>query len=160
MKRILMKSLLISIFIVFITSSLTFAQQNDKDLVLKQIETLFDGMRAGDSSAVASVFVKEATMHSIFKNQEGETILNQGSLASFKNAVGTPHDQVWDERVANIKIYIDGDLAVAWVPYSFYAGDNFSHCGVNSFQFMRTKSGWKSISIVDTRRRTNCAEDL
>ncbi|MEO9887012.1 MAG: nuclear transport factor 2 family protein [Balneola sp.] len=160
MKRILMKSLLISIFIVFITSSLTFAQQNDKDLVLKQIETLFDGMRAGDSSAVASVFVKEATMHSIFKNQEGETILNPGSLASFKNAVGTPHDQVWDERVANIKIYIDGDLAVAWVPYSFYAGDNFSHCGVNSFQFMRTKSGWKSISIVDTRRRTNCAEGL
>jgi len=136
------------------------AQNSDREMILSQIETLFDGMRAGDSSMVSSVFTKDATMQSITKNRDGQTVLRQGSLAGFKNAVGTPHDDVWDERVANIKVNVDGDMAVAWVPYSFYLGDNFSHCGVNSFQFIRTSGGWKAISIVDTRRRTDCAEDL
>ena len=136
------------------------AQNTDKELILSQIETLFDGMRAGDSAAVSKVFTKNATMQSIFKNQEGNTVINTGSLEGFKNSVGTPHDQVWDERVANIQINIDGEMATAWVPYSFYLGQNFSHCGVNSFQFAKTDEGWKAISIVDTRRRTDCAEDL
>ena len=136
------------------------AQKTDREMILSQIETLFDGMRAGDSSAVSKVFTDNATMQSIFKNRDGNTVINSGSLMNFKNAIGTPHEQVWDERVANIQINIDGEMATAWVPYSFYLGDNFSHCGVNSFQFAKTSEGWKAISIVDTRRRTNCAEDL
>lgn len=136
------------------------AQISEKEQVLKQIETLFDGMRAGDSSAVSKVFLPKATMQSISKDREGNTVISTGSLSGFKNAVGTPHDKVWDERVANIQINIDGDMATAWVPYSFYLGENFSHCGVNSFQFIRTADGWKALSIVDTRRKTNCTEDL
>lgn len=160
MKKLIIRSLILIFCAGFTNSTLVTAQQKDKDMVLIQIETLFDGMRAGDSSMVASVFTKNATMHSISKNREGNTTLSTGSLNGFKNAVGTPHDQVWDERVANIQVNIDGDMATAWVPYSFYLGENFSHCGVNSFQFLRTESGWKAISIVDTRRRTNCAEEL
>jgi len=160
MKYSFLKTSVIGIFIILVGSSVTSAQQNEKEQILKQIESLFDGMRAGDSSAVANFFTKDATMQSISKNREGKTVLSTGSLTAFKNAVGTPHDQVWDERVANIKINVDDDLAVAWVPYSFYAGDNFSHCGVNSIQFIKAKSGWKAISIVDTRRRTNCVEQL
>jgi ketosteroid isomerase-like protein len=148
------------LFLVLLTSYSSNAQNSDKEQILAQIETLFDGMRAGDSSAVSKVFTDNATMQSIFKNREGETVINAGSLTSFKNAIGTPHNEVWDERVANIQINVDGEMATAWVPYSFYLGDNFSHCGVNSFQFAKTAEGWKAISIVDTRRRTNCAEDL
>lgn len=136
------------------------AQTVAKELILQQIETLFDGMRAGDSSAVSNVFLPDATMQSISIDREGNTRLSTGSIAGFKNAVGTPHDKIWDERVANIKVNIDGEMATAWVPYSFYLGDSFSHCGVNSFQFIKTKNGWKALSIVDTRRKDNCAEEL
>jgi ketosteroid isomerase-like protein len=155
-----MRVLFFSILIIGFINSQTKAQNSDKELVLQQIETLFDGMRAGDSSAVSKVFMSDASMQSISKDREGNARISSSSLASFKNAVGTPHEQVWDERVANIQINIDGDMATAWVPYSFYIGDKFSHCGVNSFQFLRTENGWKAISIVDTRRRTNCVEDL
>jgi len=155
-----MRFLYLSVLIVLLTSVNLLSQSSDKDLVLEQIETLFDGMRAGDSTAVSSVFLKNASMQSISKDREGNTMISEGSLSGFKNAVGTPHDQVWDERVANIQINIDGEMATAWVPYSFYIGERFSHCGVNSFQFVKTVDGWKALSIVDTKRRTNCAEDL
>ena len=107
MKNFILRSLLSVTLTVLITSSFITAQQKDKDMVLKQIETLFDGMRAGDSSAVASVFVKDATMQSISKDREGNTALSTGSISEFKKALGTPHAQVWDERVANIQINVD-----------------------------------------------------
>ncbi|HCT52686.1 MAG TPA: hypothetical protein DF712_09520 [Balneola sp.] len=160
MKNRLTKTICGLSLLTLMISSNVSAQNADKELILSQIETLFDGMRAGDSAAVSKVFTRNATMQSVFKNREGETVISSGSLQNFKNAVGTPHEQVWDERVANIQINVDGEMAVAWVPYSFYLGKDFSHCGVNSFQFAKTAEGWKAISIVDTRRRTNCAEDL
>jgi hypothetical protein len=147
-------------FLSIILSYAVNAQKTDREIILSQIETLFDGMRAGDSSAVSKVFRSDATMQSVSKDREGNTRISQGSLSGFKNAVGTPRNDMLDERVGKIQINIDENLATAWVPYSLYVGDSFSHCGVNSFQFVKTVDGWKAISIVDTRRRTECVEEL
>jgi len=155
-----MRLQILFILLIILNIESVYAQSLDENRVLTKIETLFNGMRSGDSAAVASVFLKNATMQSISKDRDGNTRINTGSLSAFKNSVATPHDQIWDERVANIKINIDGDMAVAWVPYSFYSGEDFSHCGVNSFQFIKTDKGWKALSIVDTRRNNNCIEDL
>ena len=119
---------------------------------------MFDGMRAGDSSMVASAFVKDAPMSSVFTNREGKVVVSGGSLSSFLTAVGTPHDGVWDERISGFDIRVDGDLASVWTPYQFYLGDTFSHCGVNSFQMAKLDGAWKIIYIVDTRRATECVE--
>ena len=70
--------------------------------------------------------------------------------------MGTPHDEVWDERIWDVVIHIDDNLASAWMNYAFILGDTLSHCGVNSMQFVRTAEGWKAVYLVDTRRRTGC----
>jgi hypothetical protein len=79
-----------------------------------------------------------------------------GSAEEFKNAVGTPHEDIWDERISNVKIQLDGNLAQVWMNYSFYLNDKFSHCGVNAVQLIRTNNGWKMIHLADTRRLTDC----
>ncbi len=127
--------------------------------VQKVIETMFDGMRAGDSSMVASAFSRDAIMQTVSKNQQGQVIKSEGSLERFLNAVGTPHDEVWDEKILDYQIKIDADLATAWTPYQFYLGDNFSHCGVNSFQLAKLDGEWKIIYIIDTRRRAGCLDE-
>ena len=127
--------------------------------VQKVIETMFDGMRAGDSSMVASAFSRDAIMQTVQKNQAGEAVKIEGSLEQFLNAVGTPHDDVWDEKILDYQIKIDADLATVWTPYQFYMGDNFSHCGVNSFQLAKLEGEWKIIYIVDTRRRASCLDE-
>lgn len=130
--------------------------QTEKAAVQKVIETMFDGMRAGDSSMVHSAFMDEAAMQTIAANREGQIKLRDEKLIDFLNAVGTAHDQVWDERILSYEIKIDGAMASVWTPYEFYAGKQFSHCGVNSFQLMKGKEGWKIIYLVDTRRREGC----
>jgi hypothetical protein len=71
----------------------------------------------------------------------------------FVTAVGQPHEKVWDERIWDVEIQIDGPLASAWVPYVFYHGETLSHCGVNAMQFVRQADGWQLLQITDTRRQ-------
>ncbi|MEX2604072.1 MAG: hypothetical protein WD361_07705 [Gracilimonas sp.] len=153
------KSLFLLIIISLSTSYQEInAQQNDKEEVITAIEHLFDGMRANDSSKVASVFTRDAIMQTILQDQEGKTFLNNGDLAGFLKAVGTDKNEIWDEKITRYEIKIDGKLASAWTPYQFYRGEEFSHCGVNSFQLMNTDEGWKIFHIVDTRRKENCID--
>lgn len=120
------------------------------------IDRLFDGMRRADSTAVRAAFHPEARLMTIGVRQ-GAPVLAGVSVDAFVRAVGTPHDDVWDERISNVEIRVDGNLATAWMDYSFYTGETFSHCGVNAFQLFRGPEGWKVFHIADTRRREACA---
>lgn len=120
------------------------------------VDKLFTGMRNGDSTTVRSVFTKTAALTSISKNAADSIITHKGSIDGFIKAVGTPHSDKWDERIYDVKISIDGPMAVVWAPYKFYLGDKFSHCGVNVFNLIKTGTGWKINDITDTRRKEAC----
>ena len=152
MKKILLINLML------LLSGSVFAQQSSTDAVKQTINTLFDGMRKGDSTLLRSVFAKDMILQSIANDASGKAILTTEKADGFVKAIGTPHKAVYDERITFGTINIDGDLASVWAPYKFYLGDKFSHCGVDVFQLMRTADGWKIIYIVDTRRKDNCIE--
>ncbi|HEU0300342.1 MAG TPA: nuclear transport factor 2 family protein [Longimicrobium sp.] len=132
------------------------AQATAADSARAVVVRLFDGMRAGDSAAVRGVFVPGARLQTAMVRQDGTPVLREDSLDTFVRAVGEPHEFVWDERVDSVQVRIDGPLAVVTVDYSFYAGDRFSHCGIDAFQLFRGREGWKIFQLTDTRRRTGC----
>lgn len=113
-------------------------------------------MRSGDSAMVKAVFAEGAVIQTISTRKAGVPEVVTAPLQQFLNAVGTPHTDVWDERITVDRIMVDGPLASVWTPYRFYIGERFSHCGVNSFQLMKTDGGWKIIYLVDTRRAGDC----
>ena len=152
MKKIFFLSL------ILLVSLKTFAQQTDKDAVKQTINTMFDAMRKGDSTLLRSTFHKNIVFEGVANKKDGTVDLNIDNPNDFIKAVGTPHKEMWDEQVAFNDIKIDGDLASVWMPYKFYLGKTFSHCGVDVFQLMRTPAGWKIIYVVDTRRKGNCPE--
>lgn len=129
----------------------------DRDAILAVVQRLFDGMRAGDSAAVRSVFHPRALFVGALERQ-GAAQIRFEDPEGFIKAVGTPHDQVWDERTRNEVVHQDGTLAAVWMDYSFYAGDRFSHCGVDAFLLARDGADWKIISLADTRRREGCPD--
>lgn len=129
----------------------------DEDAVVEVVERLFDAMRAGDSAMARSVFALEARLITTSGRTGPE--LGVSPIDRFVQAVGKPHDQMWDERIWDTEIRIDGPLATVWTHYAFYLGDRFSHCGVDSFQLFRGSAGWKIVSLADTRRVDDCVED-
>lgn len=135
------------------------ATEADKKEVLDVIVKLFDGMREGDSTKVASVFDKEVNMLTSYTNKEGEKIISKGDLSKFLTAIGTPHEKVWDEKIWNTQIMIDGGIAQVWTDYAFYVGTEFSHCGVDAFHLVnRGGKGWKIVHLMDTRKKAGCQE--
>ncbi|MBA2746417.1 MAG: nuclear transport factor 2 family protein [Flavisolibacter sp.] len=136
--------------------SLNALAQSDEESVKHVINNLFDGMRNADSASVRQCFHADARLQTVLKNQAVKLRVGEESVNNFVRMIGMPHEKIYDERIKFDMIQIDGDLAVAWTPYSFYIGSDFSHCGVNAFQLVRTEKGWKILSIIDTRRKDNC----
>jgi hypothetical protein len=153
-----MKKIIVLFFFLGVSLNVSMGQQMNEeekevyDIIIK----LFDGMRAGDSMMVHSVFSDDCRMYSNFINEKGINQNRIGSLKGFLEAIGTPHDQVWDEKIWNTKVDVELGVAQVWTEYAFFAGDKFSHCGIDAIQLIREKGDWKIIQIIDTRQKEDC----
>jgi hypothetical protein len=132
--------------------------QSDSAAVLAVMQRLFDGMRKGDSAMVRSTFHPKMSTMTTAVVKDGVGSANFGTMDGFAKAVGTPHAEMWDERVYNPEVRVDGNLATIWVEYSFFVGPKFSHCGIDAFQLVKEGTEWKIVAIADTRRKTGCRE--
>jgi hypothetical protein len=124
--------------------------------VQKTINNFFEGMRRSDSTMIRRTLAPAVVFHSIGGKPGQTPTLQIENINGFLKAVGTPHANVYDERITFDKVLIDANLASVWTPYEFYVGDTFSHCGYNSFQLVKLADGWKIAHIIDTRRKEKC----
>ncbi|MCH2449770.1 MAG: nuclear transport factor 2 family protein [Gracilimonas sp.] len=154
-----MKSILLAttIFVMVLTVAVQAQNSSEKE-VQTTIEILFEGMLETDRQKITDSFTSDAIMQTVVKNEQGEVAIRNGNLEAFIKSIGSAEPGRLHEKIGGYEIKIDGELASAWTPYEFYVGEDFSHCGVNSFQLMKTADGWKIFHIVDTRRRSNCVE--
>lgn len=125
--------------------------QSERQAVRATIDALFDGMRAGDSAAVRSLFASGAHIRSLNADDEQAGVKTR-TANDFAQSVGQPRDAVWDERIWDVEIRVDGPMATARMPYVFYVGAERSHCGVNNVHFVRVDGAWRVQHITYTRR--------
>ncbi len=132
------------------------AQSAEEAQVIITLSQLFEGIRTGDTAAIRAVFHPEARIQSVFVSREGKPVLATQSVDKFVQAIGSPHDEAWEERIWGYDIQIDGNLASAWTKYTFFRGEEMSHCGANAFHLFKSGEGWKIIQVTDTRRKSGC----
>lgn len=150
---LLLRQFCILSVLVFCTESL-LVQQANEEAVEDAIDKLFDGMRAADADMLKEVILDSATLQTVQGEELAATDMNR-----FVESVGQAEPGSLDERLDSMTIHVDGNLATAWMDYRFYYNGEFSHCGVNSMNLLKTSSGWKIFSIVDTRRQEGCGEN-
>ena len=121
------------------------------------IVQLFDAMRAQDGRTAATLMHSTARLQSVVTSPSGETQIVDGDMQAFVEAIGTPRDDLWDEKIWDMVVQVDGDLATAWMNYAFFLNDQLSHCGVNAFQLVKLDGSWKITQVIDTRRMQDCA---
>lgn len=150
-----MKITLIIAFFAFAFS--LKAQTSTEEIAIRNtIDQFFEGMKKADSSIVKAVVATEARLETIARNKEGKIFVEVNGIEAFVKAISRPHPEIYDERLNNVEIKIDAELATVWAPYQFYIGQKFSHCGVNTFTLVKIKNNWKIWYIIDTRRKENC----
>ncbi|WKK75988.2 nuclear transport factor 2 family protein [Marivirga salinae] len=153
------KIIFFTTFIFFISfSAFTQSYQRDSTQIAEIIQDVFDGMRESDTTKMAPYMHPNVKMQSLNVDGEGNEVSQLNGAQGWLNAVAKNKGDVWNEQIDNLKIQTDGEVASAWMDYKFYLGDKLSHCGINSFQFIKMDGKWKIIYIIDSRFKSNCSE--
>lgn len=148
-----MKTLLLFLCLPLVSFAQTMETTPQEDVAIMQaVDDLFEGMKQADSTAVKNAFTSGATLQSV-TNNAGLVSVRTESIAGFASQVGKAKPGDLNEVIQPYQIQIDGDLATAFIPYSFSYKGKVSHCGANAFTLVRFNGVWKIQSIIDTRRK-------
>lgn len=131
------------------------AQDASATEVREVIDRVFAGMQDADSAKVRSGFEEGARFALL--PAEGTTAIRYLPIDRWLEAIAGSEGR-WQEKVYDVEILVDGDIASAWTPYTFYLDGAIQHCGVNSIELLRTPDGWKITQVSDTRRTEGCRE--
>jgi hypothetical protein len=143
----MIKKIVLTIFTSIIILN-SYAQ--DTTGVKRVIENMFIAMKTSDTILLKSCFTTNAVVQTIQSSEAG-AVVKESSVQSFLNSVGKQPVGALDERIIFDKILLNKELASVWTPYQLYVKDKYIHQGVNSFQVVRTKEGWKIQYLIDTR---------
>lgn len=145
-----------NLFVLCLLASLSLNAQTAEDSVKMTINRFFEGMKNGDSSLIKGTLTEGAIFQTIARQLEGGLIVRTENINDFLKFIASPKKAIPDERITFGSIKIDGALASVWTPYKFYMGEQFSHCGANSFQLVKIDGNWKIQYLIDTRRKQGC----
>jgi len=151
------KSILSIVFMLFTIQSNVTAQSSNSDgsaasekEVKQVIQNMFHAMQQADTALLKTCFSDNVILQTILNKPQG-AIINTGSVNDFIQNIGKQTPNAVDERFEFGAIQIDPLMATVWTPYSFYYKGQYSHKGVNSFQLVKLKEGWKIQYLIDTR---------
>ena len=89
------------------------------------------------------------------ENADGTRRLSSGDWDAFLKSMG-PGPEKYEERLNDIKIRLDGTVAVVWAPYTFFVDGRVRHCGINHFHLVLDQAEWKIQNITWTQRINGC----
>lgn len=127
------------------------ASPEDERGIMQAVDDLFEGMKKADATAVKTAFTPSATLQTVV-NKNGQVSVKNESIDGFAASIGKAKPGDLNEVIDPYQIHIDGDLAVAFIPYKFFYKDQRVHCGANAFTLVRLGGNWKIQAIIDTRR--------
>ncbi len=117
--------------------------------VVAVVQGLFDALESGDETLLREVLDPSVVMHWA-EHRDGTTTFGSSDvdgLATRISAGGAPLiERMWDPTVR-----VHGALATVWTEYDFYAGSDFSHCGIDAVNLLRRESGWRIVALSWTR---------
>jgi hypothetical protein len=123
--------------------------------VLAVVDRLFEGMRARDGSMLEEIFHPDARMLVAPPAPGDPSEVPIRTVEGFIEMIDAPGEPLHEPYFAP-EVTIDGHLAHVWTYYHLYRGDEFSHCGYDSFQLVRTPEGWKIVFLAYTTRTEDC----
>jgi hypothetical protein len=159
-KEIKMKKLLITNGLILLISTTIFTQ-DDKQAAINVVNQLFEGMKTKNVEQMKAAFSAEGQLIAIDKPRDGKGLSKTRLFSgeAFAKMISEAKGADFIEKMPSPEARISGDLAIVSGRYTFFVGDKFSHCGTNTFNLVRTETGWKIANGASTLE-FQCDRDL
>ncbi len=124
------------------------AAQTPKDAVLRTGQAVFEAMARRDTVELKRLVHPAA--HLIATIGTGDSATARVStrdqfLVQIATMATVPIERMW-----NAEVRVSEGIASIWTQYDFHLGTVWSHCGIDSFQLVKTAAGWQVTSIIYT----------
>jgi len=126
----------------------------ERDAVVAVVQRFFDSMAARDVAQASAVLASDGRLFSV-RQEKGESVVRSSTVKEYLERMPAGKERLL-ERMWNPEVKLHGGIAVLWTPYDFYRDGKFSHCGIDSFDLVKTAAGWQIVGAIFTIERTNC----
>jgi Domain of unknown function (DUF4440) len=135
------------------------AQDPERAAVLATVQKMFDAMRTRDTALLNQAFDSTGRLVGV-STRNGPAAITLTTPSQFGAALTrAPAGDVWNERIYDPEIRIDGTVAQVWAYYTFHRNTTFTHCGVDAFMLVKVGAAWKITQVADTRRNKGCTRE-
>ncbi|HEY4305044.1 MAG TPA: nuclear transport factor 2 family protein [Gemmatimonadaceae bacterium] len=147
--------LLVGATLLLAASTMTARAQSDTAAVLATANNVFKAMHDRDTVLLKSVFDTSARLVGV--SRRGTPAVTTMTPMRFGAAImGAKAGDVWNEKMINPEVRIDGNIAQVWGDYTFHINNTFSHCGIDAFMLVKVGDTWKITQLADTERKDGC----
>jgi len=148
--------------ITLLSSGNAVAADDDRAEILALMDQAFYAVGSGNPDDMRAIQLAEGTSISFRQHPDGKRgellmrmTTNEGLLAD-----GVDSDNKYAERwTGDPVVMIRGPIAVVWGEYEFRINGDFSHCGVDSADLVKTDDGWKIANWMWTVEKEGCPTD-
>jgi hypothetical protein len=138
----------VALILLFAVAACAPARASEREAVVATVQRLFDAMEARDPAAASAVLMPEGSYVSV-REKAGEVSAGAVSHKDFAARLAKDKTPI-REVMHNPQVLIHGRIATVWTPYEFHRDGKISHCGVDSFNLVKTAEGWKIAGFVYT----------
>jgi hypothetical protein len=113
----------------------------ERDAVLAVVQSFFDTMAAKDATTARQILLPEGRFYAV-GDQTSKVRIRAFTVEEYLFDLPAMKQSV-RERFWNPEVRIRGFIANVWTPYDFWTNGRLSHCGIDSFDLIKTEQGWK-----------------
>jgi len=153
-----MKKIIVTLIVgsTICLSSAIADESEDRAAVVDMVQAFFDAMTARDAVAMKSLLTSDGIFFGYQEGPDGLVVMTPTHEA-YADGLAEPGPKLI-ERFWDPTVLLHGRMAAVWTPYDLFIDGEFSHCGIDNFNFLKTDDGWKITGIVFSMERDNCPE--
>ena len=124
--------------------------------VMAPVNRMLAAIGARNSAAILAEVRPDGGATAAVERADGSRSARRLTWAEFAGGI-PPGPERLEERLTDVAVEIDGDIAMVWAPYVFLADGKARHCGVNHFDLLREGDRWRVLNVTWSQRTTGCA---
>lgn len=125
-------------------AAFTTAYAQEKADVLAVADAALERITEEDSVGLTDLMIEQAMIY-VGTYRDGEYGVRSSTYAENRARVFEV-DLV--ERGFDPTVMVSGSIAIVWYPYDIYVDSEWSHCGVDVFNMIKTNEGWRIASLM------------
>jgi hypothetical protein len=128
------------------------AETPDEKDVLAVVQKTFEGMASNDAGKILASMTADARLYGVRANGVAYAL----AAEQWANRLVSLKSEFNEHFTQPPAVSIHGTIANVWGEYELLRDGKFVHCGVDSFNLLKTAEGWKVAAVFDTEETTGC----